>query len=418
MVYRVPDGWNVYSVDQIKANTQHSCVAGPFGSKVSAKYFVDDGVPLIRGSNLRDDLTRFVPKGFVYLSEEYSRSFLAQHVTANDLVFTCWGTVGQVGIIPKEGPFEQYIISNKQLKLRVNESLANPLFCFYYFASPRYVEHVRGRGIGGAVPGINLGILKSLRLALPKRTVQDRIVEVLSGYDELIENNKQRIALLDRSARLLFREWFVHLRFPGHEHVKKVDGLPIEWERRPVAAMSSFLGRGISPVYDDDGESRVVNQKCVRNGLLSLDLSRRQRREYSPEKTLQYMDVLINSTGTGTLGRVAQCWFHPSSTTFDTHVSVVRPNDSVDKYWFGFALLELESVFEGMGEGATNQKELSRGRIAETRVVTPPRPLQTAFGSFATDVSRQIQLLKDHSSKLAQARDLLLPRLISGELAA
>jgi type I restriction enzyme, S subunit len=159
MVYRVPKGWKLYTVDQIKATVPHSCVAGPFGSKISSKYFTEVGIPVIRGSNLRDDMIRFVPEGFVFVSEERAREYGPQHVQRDDLVFTCWGTIGQVGIIPAAGPFESYIISNKQLKLRVNRDLVNPLFCYYYFASPRYAEHIRNRGIGGAVPGINLARL-------------------------------------------------------------------------------------------------------------------------------------------------------------------------------------------------------------------------------------------------------------------
>lgn len=171
-VYPVPKGWQVCTVDEIKSTEPHSCVAGPFGSKISSKYFVDEGVPVIRGGNLRDDLTRFVPEGFAFVSEARAQEYRPQHVRGGDLIFTCWGTIGQVGIIPEDGPYPEYIISNKQLKLRVDSSVADPTFCFYYFASPRCVEYIRNRGIGGAVPGINLGILKSLRIALPPLAVQ------------------------------------------------------------------------------------------------------------------------------------------------------------------------------------------------------------------------------------------------------
>lgn len=117
----LPSGWVVSNVDSIRSPEQHSCVAGPFGSNISSKYFVAQGVPVIRGSNLTDDLTRFVPSGFVFVSDEQAKKYKAQHVYADDLVFTCWGTVGQVGLIPHNGPFPEYIISNKQLKLRPNK---------------------------------------------------------------------------------------------------------------------------------------------------------------------------------------------------------------------------------------------------------------------------------------------------------
>jgi type I restriction enzyme S subunit len=84
--YKVPDGWTVHTVDEIRAKEPSSCVAGPFGSKISSKYFVEQGVPVIRGSNLRDDLTRFVPADFVFVSEDRAREYGPQHVRSNDLV--------------------------------------------------------------------------------------------------------------------------------------------------------------------------------------------------------------------------------------------------------------------------------------------------------------------------------------------
>ena len=264
---------------------------------------------------------------------------------------------------------------------------------------------------------INLSDLKRVKVRLPSRQVQERIADILSTYDDLIENNRRRIALLEEATRLIYREWFVHFRFPGHEHVKIVDGIPVGWERPTIEAITAFLGRGISPSYDDEAEYLVVNQKCVRNRMLTMAPARRQQKEFKPEKVLCHLDVLINSTGTGTLGRVAQCWFKPLNTTFDSHVTVARPIDAVDPYWFGYAMLELESAFGGMGNGATNQKELGRARIGQMCIISPTRELQGNFGSFASDTAKQIQLLADQNEKLAQARDLLLPRLMNGEVA-
>src|SRR3954465_13368651 len=114
-LFPVPKNWTRYRVDDIKSTERSSCAAGPFGSKISAKYFADEGVPVIRGSNLRDDLTRFVPEDFVFVSEQRAQEYIPQHVKPSDLVFTCWGTIGQVGFIPQDGPYPEYIISNKQL---------------------------------------------------------------------------------------------------------------------------------------------------------------------------------------------------------------------------------------------------------------------------------------------------------------
>ena len=136
----MPVGWRLAKVDDIKADEKSACVAGPFGSNISSKYFIETGVPVIRGGNLTDDLIRFVPSGFAFVSEKQAEKYKAQHVRGGDLVFTCWGTVGQVGLIPLDGPFPEYIISNKQLKLRPNLQTTDPEYLFSYFACPQMAK--------------------------------------------------------------------------------------------------------------------------------------------------------------------------------------------------------------------------------------------------------------------------------------
>lgn len=290
-------------------------------------------------------------------------------------------------------------------------------FLFYAFLKKRKNDELSGLFTGSTIKHLPKEKLAKVKVDIPPIAIQRRIASILSAYDDLIENNRRRIALLEEAARMLYREWFVHFRFPGHEHVNIIDGLPEGWERRNIRSACRFLGRGISPSYDDDGEYLVVSQKCVRNRLFSLEQSRRQTKEFKVEKALRHLDVLINSTGTGTLGRVAQCWFAPEKTTFDSHVTVARANDSVEPLWFGYAIMELETVFEGMGEGATNQKELSKSRIADVLLKVPPKNLQSLFSEFAANTATQIQVLADQNQKLAQARDLILPRLMNGEIA-
>ncbi len=416
----LPRDWKVLTVDDIKSPEKSSCVAGPFGSNISSKYFVEEGVPVIRGSNLRDDLTRFVPHGFVFVSKQQAERYKAQHVRSDDLVFTCWGTLGQVGLIPRDGPFPEYIISNKQLKLRPNFEISDPLYLFYYFAGPKMIEHILNRAIGAAVPGINLGILKGLPVVLPPLTVQRRIASILGAYDELIDVNLRRIALLEEMARRLFEEWFVRFRFPGHEGhamVETADGpKPEGWPLSRIGDLTAYLSRGIAPKYDATAASLVISQKCIRNQRLSLAPARTQSKPIPREKLVQSGDVLINSTGVGTLGRVAQAEVVPADLTVDSHVTIVRPDIRLDRDFFGLALLRMEALFERLGVGATGQTELNRNRIADLTLAEPPLRLQRVFGHHARPIRALAFQLARQNDLLAATRDLLLPRLISGEI--
>jgi type I restriction enzyme S subunit len=414
----LPQGWRIVTVDELKSPEPRSCVAGPFGSSISSKYFVPEGVPVIRGSNLRDDLTRFVPEGFVFVSSERAKSYRAQHVKAGDLVFTCWGTLGQVGLIPDDGPFSEYIISNKQLKLRPNSEIADSEFLFYYFGSPQMVNHIRSIAIGAAVPGINLGLLKGLKVALPPLVHQRSIASFLSAYDNLIENNTRRIKILEQIAEMLYREWFVNFRFPGHEKVKMVESemglIPERWAVTTLKDVASFIGRGISPAYDDSAEGLVINQKCIRDGKLLLAQARRQSKKVPEEKVVQEGDVLINSTGVGTLGRIAQVLEPIPNCTVDSHVSIVRPKRNSE--FLGRVLLSMEDYFAAQGVGSTGQTELGRERIGSTQIVKPPERLQEEFCRTVSPMNKMLVCCIKKNEILRNTRDLLLPKLVSGEV--
>jgi len=193
--------------------------------------------------------------------------------------------------------------------------------------------------------------------------------------------------------------------------------VPQGWERKTLAQLTSFLKRGITPTYDDDAEGLVVNQKCIRDGRVNLELARNQSKEVKPERVLQIGDVLVNSTGEGTLGRVAQVKVSLVNCTVDTHVTIVRPNESVGRHYFGQAVMDWEPRFSTMGKGATNQTELSPAAIGETAILVPPHTLLEQFETFAEPVYEQVTNLTQQNQKLRVARDLLLPRLMSGELA-
>lgn len=268
----------------------------------------------------------------------------------------------------------------------------------------------------------NLSLDKLLRfdLPVPRVEVQRKIAAVLSAYDDLIENNTRRIAILEEMARALYREWFVHFRFPGHENVKMVESelgmIPEGWEVTPLEPISDYINRGIAPKYDDEAPGLVINQRCIRDGRVNLEPARHQSKKVPAEKAIQLGDVLINSTGVGTLGRVAQVLREISACTVDSHVTIVRPSDSVDRDFFGLALLGLESHFENLGTGATGQTELSRSRVGDTEIVLPPVEMQCEFGDAVRPVRELTLRLEEMNSNLRSSRDLLLPKLISGEV--
>ena len=337
---------------------------------------------------------------------------------AGDLVFTYEATLNRYAIVP-EG--FRGCLGRRMALIRPDTTKVDTRFLFYYFFTNEWRAVIANNLLAGAtVDRIPLTKFPEFPVRVPPLPVQRRIAGILSAYDELIENNQRRIKILEEMARSLYREWFVRFRFPGHNKVKMVSSplghIPQGWEVKKLADLTAYLGRGISPKYDDDGDSIVINQKCIRDQRLSLEPVRRQMKPIPDEKQLRFGDVLINSTGVGTLGRVAQVYEDHDRCTVDTHVTIVRPKAGADVDFFGCTLLLKQEAFERLGIGATGQTELSRTAIGEVRIPVPPGSLQNRFGALTHPIRALVNTLSKQTENLRRTRDLLLPRLLSGQI--
>lgn len=289
----------------------------------------------------------------------------------------------------------------------------------FYALQPKLAE-LRSISTGAATKFLTLTILNNTEIQLPPRSTQQRIVELISTYDDLIENSQRRIQILEEMARRLYIEWFVHFRFPGHENHPRISSsfgeIPKGWQVGKLSELSAYISRGLSPTYDNEARLLVINQKCIRDHRLNLEPARRQSKPIPSEKRVRFGDVLINSTGVGTLGRVAQVYENLVDCTVDTHVTIVRPSQSMDFDFFGSALLAQQAIFERLGVGATGQTELSRTSIANVELVVPPLEVQRQFGEAVRSMRMAMVTYSKQIQNLRHTRDLLLPRLLSGQI--
>lgn len=319
-----------------------------------------------------------------------------------------------------EKPPEEITHSAFTIRLRFTARDVLPKFYAYCFRTPLVRHALTAQGGGTNINNLNQDILNALEVPLPPIDVQRRIAGILSAYDELIENSQRRIRILESMARALYREWFVHFRFPGHETHPRVASslgdIPKGWEVKKLGELTAYLNRGLSPSYDDNGDSMVINQKCVRDQRLNLEPARRQSKPVPADKRVRFGDVLINSTGVGTLGRVAQVYQDLGECTVDTHVTIARPNPDTDLDFFGCTLFAHQETFDRLGVGATGQTELSRTSIANVQLVVPPTGVQSRFSETARPMRKAAITLATQIQNLRRTRDLLLPRLLSGQV--
>ena len=255
----VSEAWDLVKVKDISASGKYSLVGGPFGSNLVSRDYQPHGVPVIRGTNLSNQ-SSFSFKNFVFVSEDKANELKANNAYPGDLVFTQRGTLGQIGLIPKNSPYKRFVISQSQMKLTINEDKADSKFIYYYFCLPSTVEMIQNLALSSGIPHINLDILRKFKVTYPPLHIQRKIAAVLSAYDDLIENNNRRIALLEKMAEEIYREWFVRLRFPGHEEVSFHKGVPEVWE------VSKLMDLDISIIDGDRGKNYPKKDEFADSG--------------------------------------------------------------------------------------------------------------------------------------------------------
>lgn len=168
-----------------------SIISGPFGSNISSKYFVADGVPVIRGNNLSLQYDKFYDDGFVYVTKEKADE-LRCYAYRDDLIFTAAGTIGQVGIIPQDSKYKEYVISNKQIRARLDQAKVNLLYAYYWFSSPWIQRFLIKNNKGSTVPLLTLNEVKDLPITYPESLEEQKsIVRCIEVISNKIENNNR-----------------------------------------------------------------------------------------------------------------------------------------------------------------------------------------------------------------------------------
>ena len=424
------EDWAECTVDDIKASVPNALATGPFGSAISSRYFVRHGVPVIRGGNLSQDVgVRLSDDGLAFLSDEKATQFLRSVARRGDLVFTCWGTIDQVGLIDGRSRFSEYVVSNKQMKLTPDPRRVSSLFLYYLFSSPLMRERILNQGIGSSVPGFNLGQLRSIRLNLPPLSEQRAIAHFLGTLDDKIELNRQMNVTLEAMARALFKSWFVDFdpvraKAEGRDH-----GLP-----KPLADLfpysfdDSELGEipkawAVGSVDDEFdltmGQSppgETYNEACeglpFYQGRTDFGIRFPTQRVYctAPTRLASTGDTLISVRAP-----VGDTNMATERCAIGRGVAAARHKTGSRSYSYQFmhSIKGVFAQFEGEGTvfGSIGKKDFHA-----IPCVMPPRNLVLAFERCLSPIDDRIAVNECELRVLAALRDTLLPKLISGEL--
>lgn len=397
--------------EKVKLGDLAICIQpGPFGSQLHSSDYADEGTPIIMPKDMIDG--KISQKDLIRVPDKHLQRLKRHQVFDGDLMVARKGDVRKCVYITKNE--NGWLTGSDCLKVSLDKEKCFPKYIYYQLRSPFMGRWLETISIGATMPSLNTGLLSEIEIFLPTIEEQKRIAGILSAYDSLIENNQEQIKLLEEAAQRLYKEWFVDLRFPGHETTPIVDGIPQGWERMVLSEVTSVLKRGISPKYSDNGKYSVINQKCIRSSIMDISESRRQEKEYVTTLNLQDSDTVICSTGTGTLGRVGRVYGDYPNTTFDSHVTLVRAKENPNYIYH--VVKSQQEYLMGMGRGSTNQQELYRDVIERLVVLCPSQDILLKADRVLNAIHCKIKAVYLQNNLLVESRDRLLPKLMSGEI--
>lgn len=282
-------------------------------------------------------------------------------------------------------------------------------FLYYVLADDDFFTYSMATSKGTKMPRGDKTSIMQYEVSLIDLQVQKKIASVLKALDEKIKLNNEINDNLMQQAVTIFKSWFVEYSpFDGIE--------PKEWETVNLEKITLLISRGIAPKYSDNSDQIVINQKCIRNHMIDLSQARTHTPKVINEKWLRFGDLLINSTGDGTLGRAAQVWFQPQNITVDSHVTVVRPAKENLIFYIGLWGVLHEREIESLHTGSTGQTELPKERVKALELHLPDNGTLDRFNTLIAPMAATIVSIQNENNKLAILRDALLPKLMSGEI--
>ncbi|TXI70659.1 MAG: restriction endonuclease subunit S [Limnohabitans sp.] len=384
---------------------------GPFGSQLHQAEYETEGVPVVMPKDITDG--GISSETVARVSEQTAARLERHKLKPRSIVLPRRGEITKRAFITDaQGG---WLCGTGCLKIELNGDHLVPEYLYYFMGQEHVTKWLMQHAVGSTMLNLSAGIVAAMPVRYPAINVQKAIARTLSTYDDLIENNRRRMALLEDSARQLYREWFVRLRFPGHEHTPIVDGLPQGWERKTLGEISGINQCNIASGFD--GEIEYIDIASVTRNSVN-DTTRYEFRDAPgrARRIVRHGDIIWSCVRPNRRSH-AVIWQPAENLVASTGFVVISPKSLPTSFLYQAVTTDLfVGYLENHAKGAAYPAVVS-GDFERATILVPPPALVTAFDEFAEPLLWQIQNLHSQNQKLRQARDLLLPRLMNGELA-
>ncbi|UPW12537.1 restriction endonuclease subunit S [Gordonia amicalis] len=385
---------------------------GPFGSQLHRSDYTDDpeGIPVV----MPKDMARGrIDTSTIARIDECTANRLKQHLlTANDVVLARRGDVGRTAWVFADD-LPAFCGTGSMRVHPGASSTVRPAYLRFFFHTRLAFDYLEGHAVGATMPNLNAGIVERMPVPIPPLPIQDSLIAVLEAFDELIENNRRRVEVLEEMARTIYREWFVKFRYPGHETVPLVDSavgpIPEGWTISPLAAHANIV-MGQSPkseFYNDDGIGRPFHQGVTDFG------------QHFPS-TRKWCSVAGRAAAAGDIlisvrAPVGRINIADTDITIGRGLSAIRAKDGRQALLLGH-LREAFAEEDTMGNDGAIFKSLGKAELAAVPVIVPPDVVADAANAVLADNLDMIRALTQGAQRLSSLRDLLLPKLVTSQI--
>jgi type I restriction enzyme, S subunit len=402
--------WQASTLGELAKRDGGLIQTGPFGSQLHQAEYETEGIPVVMPKDIADG--RISSESVARVSEQTATRLQRHKLKPRSIVLPRRGEVTKRAYIRDEQ--DGWLCGTGCLKIELHGRYLVPEYLYYFMEQGHVTKWLLQHAVGTTMLNLSTSIVSALPIRYPSTVVQMAIAETLASYDGLIENNRRRMALLEESARLLYREWFVHLRFPGYEHTPVANGVPQGWERKTLGDLCSEIRDMVLPDALESDTPYIGLEHIPRRSISLNDWGTVEQVTSSKSRF---------KTGEIIFGKIRP-YFHKVGVAFVDGVAssdaiVVRPTADVLR---GLVLLTMSSD-EFVAVTSQQMKEGSKMPRADWKqmkaysVPLPPSGLLSNFDEVIQPIVEQLKSISFANQKLRKARDLLLPRLMSGELA-
>lgn len=393
--------WIACTLDDICDKVDGHIQTGPFGSQLHQSDYSKVGTPVVMPKDIVNGTIS--EEGIARVSEEHVLRLSRHKVRTGDILFSRRGDVGRCAYIsPKE---QGWLCGTGCLRVTVDAKVADSKFIFYYLQQASAIDWIEKHAIGATMLNLNTGILATVPIMLPSLPTQRRIASILSAYDDLIENNRRQIKLLEEAAQRLYREWFVELRFPGHESVKVMDGVPEGWKKQKLVDIAdvqygfAFDGKCFN---NQRSGTPIIRIRNIPDGTTS---------DYTTESADSRYVVHNGEIVVGMDGEFHINTWNGEDAYLVQRTCCIRPTDKALNGWLLYAIYEPIKFYEKTVVGST-VAHLGKKHVDTIELLTSPSSLYKPFVALY----KKRQVLLNQNRKLSKARDHLLPKLMSREM--